>query len=69
MLVTLTEINTSYTLIGKASSKKSDEVNKVIIELLSDAAKEGKVHSITFDNGTEFSNHHDLRYALKMYNI
>lgn len=60
-LVTLVDRKTKKTLIGKVQSKEADEVRRVVCELL-----EGKtVHTVTFDNGKEFSGHEKMAEKLK----
>lgn len=54
-LVTLVERFSKTTLIGYVSQKTSDEVTAEIIKLLKPYASD--VHTITFDNGREFSGH------------
>lgn len=59
-LVTLVDRKTKKTLIGKVLSKEADEVRRVVCELL-----EGKtVHTVTFDNGKEFSGHEKMAEKL-----
>ncbi|MCU0324015.1 MAG: IS30 family transposase [Spirosomaceae bacterium] len=62
-ILTLTERKSKYELIAKLDSLQADHVEKVVIETL----KKSKmpVHSITFDNGREFTNHQKIAKALK----
>ncbi len=59
-MVTLVDRVTKKALIGKVLSKEADEVRRVVCELL-----EGKtVHTVTFDNGKEFSGHEKMAEKL-----
>lgn len=59
-LVTLVDRKTKFTKIIKVKSKKSEEVGDAIVRALQDM----KVHTITFDNGKEFSGHLEVGNAL-----
>lgn len=59
-LVTLVDRKTKFVKIMKVKSKKAEEVADAIL----DALKDMRVHSITFDNGKEFSRHVELAQAL-----
>ncbi len=56
LLLTLVERVTKYTLIAKLLTKEAAPLAKVAVRILRQAAL--PVHTITFDNGTEFA-HHD----------
>ena len=60
-LVTLVDRKTKFVKIVKVKSKNADEVGDAICEAL----REYKVHTITFDNGKEFSRHEDVAKQLK----
>ena len=55
VLVTMVERYSKFALIGKAKSKQSSDVAKIIRNLLS--RKRKKALTITSDNGTEFARH------------
>ena len=59
-LVTLVDRRSRFLIGGKASLKKADPVNKVIIDVLKDQPLE----SITPDRGKEFSKHREVSEAL-----
>jgi transposase, IS30 family len=55
VLVTLAERKSRLMLAGKAENKSASEVSRVILELLTPI--KDYVHTITYDNGKEFSYH------------
>ncbi|KAB7880555.1 IS30 family transposase, partial [Poseidonibacter ostreae] len=57
-LVTLVDRNSKFTLIRKVDSKHATGVTKAIIELLRPI--KSLVHTITSDNGKEFSFHEEV---------
>lgn len=59
-LVTLVDRKSRYLVGGKAEAKKSDEVNKVMIEAL----KDQPCKTITPDRGKEFAKHKEASEAL-----
>jgi len=61
-IVTLVDRATKLTLIGKVGTKHADVVSKIIIELLSPYKEIS--HTMTIDNGTEFSWHEKISEAL-----
>lgn len=61
-IVTLAERKTRLYLTKKVFSKEAQEVSKAIISLLSDY--KDVCHTITFDNGLEFSEHKEVAKAL-----
>lgn len=61
-LVTLVERKSKFTLIGHVARKTADAVSGEVIRLLKHV--KGWVHSITYDNGREFSMHMDVNAAL-----
>ena len=61
-LVTLVDRKTKKTLIGKVERKTSNLVRDTVIDLLSQPGI--KVHTVTFDNGTEFTAHEQMAKAL-----
>ena len=61
-LVTLVERLTKYTLIGHVVRKESKLVTAEIIRLLKPFSH--LVHTITYDNGREFSGHSEVNKAL-----
>jgi len=62
VLVTLTERVSKVTLIAKVSSKSAADVTEAIIELLE--PYKAQTHTITFDNGKEFSYHAEIASTL-----
>lgn len=55
VLVTAVERFSRYTLIAKADNKSAKSVTKALLSAL---APHGKmVHTLTYDNGKEFSSH------------
>jgi len=62
-LVTLTERKSLYTLAGKIPNKFAKTVSKKIIEMLAPYRK--RVHTLTYDNGTEFVCHEEVNEALE----
>lgn len=62
-LVTLVERKTLYTLVAQVDRKQADKVTKATIDLLTPF--EGRVHSITADNGKEFAFHEEIAKQLK----
>ncbi len=63
-LVTLVERKSRYTLTGKVERRYADLVRETIISLL--AEHEGKLYTMTADNGPEFSEHERVSESLKM---
>jgi IS30 family transposase len=61
-IVTLVDRKSKFTLIKIVKSKKADVVTQAIIELLYPIKK--LVHTITSDNGKEFSFHEDIAKKL-----
>ena len=61
-IVTLVDRKSKYTLMRIVESKQADVVTKAIIELLHPIKH--MVHSITADNGKEFSYHEEVAKAL-----
>jgi IS30 family transposase len=59
-LLTLVDRKTKLVRILKVESKRAEEVGNAIYDALEDM----KVHTITFDNGKEFSNHEELAKKL-----
>lgn len=55
VLVTLAERKSRLALVGKAKNKTAQEVTRVILQLLTPI--KDHVHTITYDNGKEFSKH------------
>ena len=62
-LVTIVERKSKLTLIAKVARKTADAVSEAIIRLLKPLAP--WVHTITADNGREFSGHQKIAKALK----
>ncbi|MNF75981.1 Integrase core domain protein [compost metagenome] len=62
-IVTLAERKSRIYLTKKVFSKDAVEVSNAIISLLSDY--KGACHTITFDNGLEFSEHKEIAKALE----
>jgi IS30 family transposase len=62
VIVTLVERKTKYTLMAKAENKSAAVVEQVVVDLLKNCPIERK--TITFDNGTEFTNHQTIAQAL-----
>lgn len=62
-IVTITERKSKLTLIRKVKRKTADFVCQAIIDLLQPIKE--IVHTITADNGKEFTNHTDVSRALK----
>jgi transposase, IS30 family len=62
-ILTLTERKSKYELIAKLDSLEANHVEKIVIQTL----KKSKmpIHTITFDNGREFTNHRKIAKALK----
>jgi IS30 family transposase len=60
-LVTLVDRKTKFVKIVKVKSKNADEVGEAICKAL----KGYKAHTITFDNGKEFSRHEKISTRLK----
>lgn len=61
-IVTLTERKTSYLKMAYVEYKDADSVSKAVVKLLKHI--KGKVKTITFDNGKEFSNHEYISQKL-----
>jgi IS30 family transposase len=62
-LVTLVDKSSKLTLIKKIPGKKSEDTKNAIIELLRELPH--PIHSITLDNGKEFSQHETISKLLK----
>jgi len=62
VVVTLVERKSKYTVAAKAGDKSAAAVEKVVVELLQNAPL--PTRTITFDNGTEFSNHQKISETL-----
>lgn len=60
-LVSLVDRKSRDVLAGKVNSRDADEVKECVIRLL----KGKPVHSISFDNGSEFAKFHDIEKALE----
>ncbi|MDB2405520.1 IS30 family transposase [Arcobacteraceae bacterium] len=63
-IVTLVDRKSKFTLMKIVESKKADVVTQAIIELLYPIRK--LVHTITSDNGKEFSYHQDIAKQLNL---
>jgi IS30 family transposase len=63
-LVTLVDRNSKFTLIKKVDSKHASGVTKAIIELLQPIKH--LIHTITSDNGKEFSFHEEISKELNV---
>jgi transposase, IS30 family len=61
-LVTMVERASKFTLIGHVSRKTSEAVTAEITRLMYDV--KDLVHTITYDNGREFSGHQEINQAL-----
>ncbi len=61
-IVTLTERKTNFQLMKKVKSKSAKHVTKAILALM--RASQMPVHTITFDNGKEFSHHEKIAKLL-----
>lgn len=64
VLVTLTERYSKLNLIAQVVTKHADGVTQAIIAMLQPYQKE--LHTITFDNGKEFSYHEKIKDALSV---
>jgi len=66
-ILTMVERKTGYLLIGKLKARTSDEAAKSTLKLIN--AHQGKVKTITADNGTEFHGYAQIeeRSAVKFY--
>lgn len=62
-IVTITERKSKLTLIRKVKRKTADLVGQAVIDLLKPLKE--LVHTITADNGKEFTNHSKIAKALK----
>lgn len=62
VLVTLAERTSHFYLVKRVESKHGEVVKQAIIEMLK--PYKGSVHTITFDNGGEFSEHKRITEAL-----
>jgi len=62
-LVTLVERKSKFALIGHVARKTAEAVSGEVIRLLRDV--KDWVHTITYDNGREFSMHMDVNAALE----
>lgn len=63
VLVTLAERKSRLALVGKAKNKSASEVTRVILGLLTPIKE--YVHTITYDNGKEFSYHAEISNKLE----
>ena len=63
-LVTLVDRNSKFTLIKKVDSKHASGVTQAIIEMLSPI--KNLIHTITADNGKEFSYHEEIAKVLNI---
>ena len=63
-LVTLVDRNSKFTLIKKVDSKHAHGVTQAIIEMLSPI--KNLIHTITADNGKEFSYHEEIAKVLNI---
>lgn len=61
-VVTLVERKSKFTLAMQVDSKTEENVTAAVIELLK--PYQSQVHTITFDNGKEFTNHSSIAKAL-----
>ena len=61
-LVTIVDRKSKFTLIKKGQSKYAEGVTAALIELLE--PYKGSIHTITADNGKEFSGHEAVALAL-----
>jgi IS30 family transposase len=62
-LVTLVERKSKFTFIGHVAKKTAEAVGAEVVRLL--AGVKNWVHTITYDNGREFSGHRDINAALE----
>jgi IS30 family transposase len=62
-IVSLTERRSRYTVLVKVERKSAEKVTQAIVESL--RALAAPVHTLTFDNGTEFCGHQAIARALK----
>ena len=62
VVVTLVERKAKFTLMAKAENKSAQAVEQVVVDLLKNCPLARK--TITFDNGTEFTNHQKMAEAL-----
>jgi IS30 family transposase len=62
-LVSLAERRSRYTVLMKVERKSAEKVTHAIVESLRALAR--PVHTLTFDNGTEFCGHQAIARALK----
>jgi IS30 family transposase len=63
VLVTLAERKSKFALIGHAPSREAEEVTQVTLELLEPLKQ--ITHTITSDNGKEFTRHQEIAKALE----
>ena len=61
-IVTITERKTNFQLMKKVKDKSAKQVTKAIVALI--RASQMPVHTITFDNGKEFSHHEKIAKLL-----
>jgi len=61
-IVTVVDRKSKFTLIRKVSSKKALEVQEALISMM--RPFKDRIHTITADNGKEFSKHEDVAKAL-----
>lgn len=64
VLVTLTERYSKFNLIARVKTKQAALVTQAIISMLEPYREE--LHTITFDNGKEFSYHETIKEALQV---
>jgi IS30 family transposase len=64
-IVSLAERRSRYTVLVKVERKNADKVTQAIVESL--RALAAPVHTLTFDNGAEFSGHQAIAKALKAH--
>ena len=62
-LVTVVDRKSKFTLIQKVSSKKSEEVKEALVSMMQSV--KDKIHTITADNGKEFTKHEAVAKALE----
>jgi IS30 family transposase len=62
VLVSLTECKSRLTLFAKVSSKKAEGVTECILKLL--VPLSDRVHTLTSDNGKEFTHHEAIAKTL-----
>lgn len=60
-IVTLVERKTGYTLIGKLNNRTKEELNRAAVKMI--RSHQGKMITITADNGTEFHGYSEVEKA------